>query len=289
MSRPWMPLYVADYLADTAHLRAAESGAYLHLIMHYWQHGSLPNDDRLLATIARMATEEWQQCRNIVSALFQPEWRHKRIDKELAEAKKRYERRAAAGHKSAEARAARAAEAEIEQCTNNVQAAPVVVSSSLASSSEIIDSNEGRKKKSGDTRAREVASTDDWPTDYRAQFWLKYPNKIGKPKALAKLELARKRGVPWGELWGGLLRYVGKTDDRPWCNPETWINQERWTDEPADGQIQNGRPTRNGPGKRTVQQAAADQLEQLQSLTRPAPSDLCDGAVEIPLRRISSG
>jgi uncharacterized protein YdaU (DUF1376 family) len=42
MSQPWMPLYVGDYIADTAHLSCAESGAYLHLIMHYWRAGSLP-------------------------------------------------------------------------------------------------------------------------------------------------------------------------------------------------------------------------------------------------------
>jgi hypothetical protein len=29
------------------------------------------------------------------------------------------------------------------------------------------------------------------------------------------------------------LRYAAKTDDRPWCNPETWINQGRWEDRPA--------------------------------------------------------
>jgi hypothetical protein len=80
---------------------------------------------------------------------------------------------------------------------------------------------------------------DDWPSDYRVQFWTKYPNKIGKPKALAKLDKARKRGVKWAVLWPGLERYVAKTDDRPWCNPETWINQERWADEPAN--ILNGK------------------------------------------------
>ena len=67
MSRAWMPLYVADYLADTGHLSAAEHGSYLLLIMHYWSNGGLPDDDRKLARIARNTNAEWQKTKkNIV-------------------------------------------------------------------------------------------------------------------------------------------------------------------------------------------------------------------------------
>ena len=104
MKRPWMPLYIADYKADTGHLSAAEHGAYLLLIMHYWQAGRLPNDDDKLARIASMLPAEWQGARETIAALFGPGWRHKRIEREIEEAQRKYEARVAAGRKGADVR-----------------------------------------------------------------------------------------------------------------------------------------------------------------------------------------
>jgi uncharacterized protein YdaU (DUF1376 family) len=81
-----MPLYIADYLADTTHLGALQSGAYLHLIMHYWQHKKLPIDDASLGRIARLTPAEWKRERATLAAFFTDGWRHKRIDGELAHA-----------------------------------------------------------------------------------------------------------------------------------------------------------------------------------------------------------
>lgn len=95
-----MPLYIATYLADTGHLRAAESGAYLHLIMHYWQHNGLPTDDRQLATIAKMTDAEWSNAKALLEPLFKlGGWRHKRVEDEIARAEQKYQKRAAAGQK----------------------------------------------------------------------------------------------------------------------------------------------------------------------------------------------
>ena len=105
MSRPWMPLYVADYLADTGHLSTVEHGAYLLLIMHYWQNGALPADEVKLARICRLPPREWAVVRETLADFFQPGWRHERIERELSAAREAYERRAKAGRKGGAASA----------------------------------------------------------------------------------------------------------------------------------------------------------------------------------------
>jgi len=77
---------------------------------------------------------------------------------------------------------------------------------------------EGRKE---ETRASDFDS-----------FWSLYPNKVGKAAAKRAWEGAAQR-VDAETLMSGLRRYVNKTDDRQWCNPATWLNQDRWEDQPA--------------------------------------------------------
>jgi hypothetical protein len=64
------------------------------------------------------------------------------------------------------------------------------------------------------------------------EFWTIYPNKVGKPKAHAEFIKALRR-ASFETIIAGLNRYVAKTDDRAWCNPATWLHQDRWADEPA--------------------------------------------------------
>lgn len=108
----FMPLWIGDYLKDTAHLTVDQHGAYLLLLMAYWCRGSaLPADDQYLARVARVTPQKWRSIRQTIAAFFDERdgvWRSDRADKELAKAQTGYERRAAAGRLGAEAKKAKA-------------------------------------------------------------------------------------------------------------------------------------------------------------------------------------
>jgi uncharacterized protein YdaU (DUF1376 family) len=99
MKRPWMPLYVGDYLGDTGHLTTAQHGAYLLLMMHYWRKGELPDDDRQLSKITKLPLKTWCEYRPTLQEFFHSGWKHKRIDAELERMMRVSEKRAIAGQK----------------------------------------------------------------------------------------------------------------------------------------------------------------------------------------------
>lgn len=60
-----------------------------------------------------------------------------------------------------------------------------------------------------------------------------YPHKVGKGAARKSFTAARRK-APLERLIEGLRHYIAsKPADREWCNPATWLNQERWNDQPA--------------------------------------------------------
>jgi uncharacterized protein YdaU (DUF1376 family) len=269
-----MPLYIADYLGDTQHLSTIEHGAYLLLIMHYWQQERLPNDEGRLARIARMTAKEWSNARATLVALFDGDWKHGRIDAEIALTDEKYEKRAGAGHKggkaSALARKKAKLEAEAKQKASNATAKlnqPHLQPQPVESKEE----------------TREVALSSAEPSDFDA-FWSEWPNKVGKPAALKAFNAAVRRGVPLWDIQNGLRNYVrDKPPDRPWLNPATFLNQNRWEDQPA--QVTNGKP------QSAVVQAIRDLRRDIASFDGPAGEgdELCGGEGGIAPRLLSNG
>ena len=105
---PYMPLYVADYMADTQHLTTLEHGAYMLLIMAYWQSKSpLRALNGRLANVARLPDEQWKTVEPTLREFFEEKdgfWHHKRISSELDHFRAKSEQNSRAGRASAEKR-----------------------------------------------------------------------------------------------------------------------------------------------------------------------------------------
>ena len=105
----WMPFYVTRYRSDCDHLTTLEHGAYLLLIINYWERQKPLDDDPLkLGRLARVTPDEWRTIEPILRPLFATGdgfWRNKRIDKEIAATAEKIKRSSAAGRASAERRA----------------------------------------------------------------------------------------------------------------------------------------------------------------------------------------
>jgi hypothetical protein len=66
-------------------------------------------------------------------------------------------------------------------------------------------------------------------------WWQGYPEKVGKGAARKAFDRALLK-TSLDQLTAGLERYKQhKPVDRPWCNPATWLNEERWNDVFANG------------------------------------------------------
>ena len=87
-----------------------------------------------------------------------------------------------------------------------------------------------------DSSSAEKPSSRDIERAFNDQFWAAYPRHVGKGAARAKfIAQAKKNGVE--VIMAGLARAIGEwkrqgTEAQFIPHPATWLNQERWEDEP---------------------------------------------------------
>lgn len=69
---PSLPLFTDAFIADTTHLNAAETGAYMMLLMCAWRRPNcdLPMDDKTLAKFARCTPAQWKRIKNTVLSFW---------------------------------------------------------------------------------------------------------------------------------------------------------------------------------------------------------------------------
>ena len=234
MSIPYMPLYISDYLADAAHLSTIEHGAYLLLIMNYWQKGKpLPNDDAKLARIVQLRIQNWKKIKSTISEFFivsDQEWHHKRIEKELEIFRSKSDKARLAGQISGQKRREKREENEqqpLNDRSTSVEQTP---------NHKIREDTDNINNISLSLRARE---------EHIKKFevaWGKYPavSKGSKTKAEEKfLKLAKNDPDLPDKILQAIIdqdtEQILKQRHGHWC-PEwkhfiTWLNQSCWENE----------------------------------------------------------
>lgn len=146
---PYMQLYVADYLADTAHLTTEEHGAYLLLLFSYWQTGKSLRGDRL-ASVARLSNERWNDVEPTLKEFFHVDegmWMHFRVEADLEKVDSKSKKNSDAGKASAKAKAL--AKQALKETTSTNAPSPVITNA--PTNVEQTHQRNGNHARSGDT------------------------------------------------------------------------------------------------------------------------------------------
>lgn len=287
MMAPYMPLFVADYLADTAHLSAAEHGGYMLLIMNYWQRQRpLPNDDKKLARIARMTDGEWLDARETILELFVidgAELRHKRVEAELTRLAEKSGKARGAAEKSVLARQANAQRTLNERSTNVELSGEDKRSKKEDGIIAPAPSERASALKAIEGPCLEIVAGTEWPVT-NAQDWHALTTIVVEHRLDPETELlpsireqvARKRAKRetvrnWGYFVPGCLSFAAKAREPPTSMPSSVSHFP---------QSRNG--NRHDPRANTIENA----LARLKSSARGGDaSDFADGR---PMRTIDA-
>lgn len=239
---PSLPLFTDAFIADTGHLSAQETGAYLMLMMVAWRSPDcrLPDADDKLARWARVDRRTWLRIKPIVMefwTLADGFWTQKRLSKERDVVSKRAEAARENGKHGGRPNSLK----------NNDAGNPA--GSARVSGSKPPNPNPNPNQEEP-TVLPETHARGGFPPNAFERFWARYPSKVGKAAAEKSFDRVRKSGkVAFDELMAGLERYIAnKPHSREWANPQTWLNQGRWEDAwPPDRPAHQGHPTADGP------------------------------------------
>lgn len=263
MTHPYMPLYVDDYEAATAHLTAAEDGVYTRLLRLCWRTPgcSLPDDDAWVARKIRLTADEYERIAKPVIYEFFIRARgritQKRLKAEYDDISRKKSARKKAGKSGGDAKALKS--------NNNTYGNATV----LPAYARALPEPNPKPEPNPETRIEQpsLRSARRGPKsepDGFQEFYSSFPRKTARPAAAKAFAKALGRAsLP--VLIAGARRYAAERaqeDPAFTKHPATWLNNDCWLDEPIPKKtFQGGRhggQSSNQPFGATLRQAVRE-------------------------------
>lgn len=214
---PYMQFYVAEYLADTMHLTTEEHGAYLLLIMNYWQTGK-PLPKSRLSGISRLGSDRWASVEGSLNEFFDDDgeaWVHRRIEVDLRMVDDAQKQRIAAGKASAESRKRAKQEALKQEGSGRSTTAQRKVSDRSTNKEE-------------NRREENINNITQIPFE---RFWSIYPKKVDKAKAENKWKRMKIDEDTFHKINIHLSTAYKQTEKKFIPGPLPYLNGQKWNDE----------------------------------------------------------
>ncbi|WP_234907322.1 YdaU family protein [Rhizobium rhizogenes] len=191
--RPFMQLYVSDFIGDTLQLSTEQIGAYMLLLMAMWNAGGkLPSDEAKLARVARMSVKKWKAIADDLMPFFEVDSdiiRHNRLTKELQKSESKSQSRASAGAEGGRAKALKDKEARVANAMPEPQHLPDTI----------------KKDKSSSLRSEDSAGASAKPKSDVEEFKAVLLPLLDAERLDAICKVRRKKGATFSAHAGKLL------------------------------------------------------------------------------------
>jgi uncharacterized protein YdaU (DUF1376 family) len=221
--------YPKDWYMDTRDVSPAARGIYCDLLLSMYTHGGpISADERYLC---RLTGCQWRTLRKLLAELIDT-GKIKPVDGHLVNG--RTCREIEKTQAKIAGKPGKTASKTVQNAFTNASETPTIEQNQphdvCPSPSPSVE--EERSSLRSQRAHEDEAAFDLW--------YQEFPHKVGKGAARRAFPAAlKKAGV--GTLIAGIHRYKAtKPTDQKFCNPATWLNQERWLDEPAQGVAAHG-------------------------------------------------
>jgi uncharacterized protein YdaU (DUF1376 family) len=230
-----MMLWIGKYLAQTQHLTTTQIGGHSLLRMKMWiDGGSLPNDEKRLARIAKLPLDKWRKIAPEIMELFEIEGDRitdSELRQELQKTLSLIEKRRSAGRAGGQAKSLKRQDVALAN-------AIVLAEQSHKQKDHFAAENKTQNKKERDS-SRVADATPTVENDPFDSFWSAYPKRKGdNPKKLARQIFLRRLadGIDAEAMIAGAKRLAEQmaadnkiaTEFVPMA--KTWLGQNRWED-----------------------------------------------------------